>query len=88
VQACGLTLKWGTPLIRRGVIGGGCRADHGGVTEEPLGGGNNAREVVRVGDTVHRARDAGSGFAARVHAYGNSKSASSSPDQAMDVGRQ
>lgn len=47
----------------------GCRADHGVVTEEPLGGGNNAREVVRVGDTVHRARDAGSGFAARVLAY-------------------
>jgi hypothetical protein len=39
------------------------------VTEEPLGGGNNAREVVRVGGTVHRARDAGSGFAARVLAY-------------------
>lgn len=39
------------------------------MTEEPLGGGNNAREVVRVGDTVHRARDAGSGFAARVLAY-------------------
>jgi hypothetical protein len=39
------------------------------VTEEPLGGGNNAREVVRVGDTVHRARDTGSGFAAQVLAY-------------------
>jgi hypothetical protein len=34
-----------------------------------LGGGNNALEVVRVGDTVRRARDAGSGFAARVLAY-------------------
>jgi Ser/Thr protein kinase RdoA (MazF antagonist) len=39
------------------------------VTEEPLGGGSNAREVVRAGDTVRRARDAGSGFAARVLAY-------------------
>ncbi len=39
------------------------------MTEEPLGGGNNALEVVRVGDTVRRARDAGSGFAARVLAY-------------------
>ena len=39
------------------------------MTEEPLGGGNNARQVVRVGGTVHRARDAGSGFAARVLAY-------------------
>jgi hypothetical protein len=28
--------------------------DHGGVTEETLGGGNNALEVVRVGDTVRR----------------------------------
>jgi hypothetical protein len=43
--------------------------DHGGVTEEPLGGGNNALEVVRVGDTVRRARDAGSGFAAQVLAF-------------------
>lgn len=34
--------------------------------EEPLSGGNNSVEVVRVGDTVRRARDAGSGFAARV----------------------
>lgn len=40
--------------------------DHGGVIKEPLGGGNNGLEVVRVGDTVRRARDAGSGFAARV----------------------
>jgi len=39
------------------------------VTEEPLGGGNNALEVVRVGDTVRRARDAGSAFAAQVLAY-------------------
>jgi len=39
------------------------------VAEEPLGGGNNAREVVRVGDTVRRARDAGSGFAAGVLTY-------------------
>ncbi len=37
--------------------------------EEPLGGGNNALDVVRVGDTVRRARDAGSGFAARVLAF-------------------
>jgi hypothetical protein len=36
------------------------------VTEEPLGGGHNALEVVRVGDTVRRARDAGSAFAAQV----------------------
>ncbi|MEQ4723922.1 aminoglycoside phosphotransferase family protein [Nonomuraea sp. B19D2] len=34
--------------------------------EEPLTGGNNALEVVRVGDTVRRARDAGAAFAARV----------------------
>lgn len=40
--------------------------DHGGVTEEPLGGGNNALEVVRIGETVRRARDAGSAFAAQV----------------------
>jgi len=39
------------------------------VTEEPLGGGHNALEVVRAGGTVRRARDAGSGFAARVLAY-------------------
>jgi hypothetical protein len=36
------------------------------MTEEPLDGGNNALEIVRVGDTVRRARDAGSGFAAQV----------------------
>lgn len=36
---------------------------------EELRGGNNAREVVRVGGTVHRARDAGSESAARVLAY-------------------
>ncbi|MEV4111723.1 phosphotransferase [Nonomuraea sp. NPDC049695] len=36
------------------------------MTEEPLTGGNNALEVVRVGDTVRRARDAGAAFAARV----------------------
>ena len=35
------------------------------VTGEPMGGGNNALEVIRVGDTVRRARDAGSDFAAR-----------------------
>jgi hypothetical protein len=46
-------------------LGGGI-GDHGGVTEEPLGGGNNALEVVRVGDTVRRARDPGSAFAAQV----------------------
>lgn len=34
-----------------------------------MGGGNNAREVVRAGDAVRRARDAGSEFAARVLAY-------------------
>ncbi len=39
------------------------------MTEEPLIGGNNALEVVRVGDTVRRARDAGAAFAARVPAH-------------------
>ncbi|MEV6030790.1 hypothetical protein AB0L65_06560 [Nonomuraea sp. NPDC052116] len=39
------------------------------MTEEPLTGGNNALEVVRVGDTVRRARDAGAAFAARVLAH-------------------
>jgi Ser/Thr protein kinase RdoA (MazF antagonist) len=43
--------------------------NHGGVTEEPLVGGNSTLEVVRIGDTVRRARDAGSGFAARVLGY-------------------
>lgn len=37
--------------------------------EEALSGGNNSFEVVRVGDTVRRARDSGSGFAARVLTY-------------------
>ena len=37
--------------------------------EERLGGGNNSLEVVRVGDTVRRARDAGSAFAERVLGY-------------------
>lgn len=36
------------------------------VTEEPLSGGNNALEVVRVGDTVRRTRDVGAAFAAQV----------------------
>ncbi|MFI6739035.1 hypothetical protein ACIBI9_39445 [Nonomuraea sp. NPDC050451] len=39
------------------------------MTEEPLTGGNNALEVVRIGDTVRRARDAGAAFAARVLAH-------------------
>jgi Phosphotransferase enzyme family len=40
--------------------------DDGSVVEEPLGGGNNSREIVRVGDTVRRTRDSGSRFAAKV----------------------
>lgn len=43
--------------------------DHGPVTEEPLTGGRNAAEVVRIGDTVHRAREPGSEFAARLLRY-------------------
>lgn len=39
------------------------------VIEEPLTGGNNALEVVRVGDTVRRARDAGAEFASQVLIY-------------------
>ncbi|TDE60418.1 aminoglycoside phosphotransferase family protein [Nonomuraea mesophila] len=37
--------------------------------EEPLTGGNNSLEVVRVGDTVRRARDAGAEFACQVLLY-------------------
>jgi hypothetical protein len=37
--------------------------------EEPLGGGRNASEVVRAGDTVRRARDPGSASAARLLGY-------------------
>jgi hypothetical protein len=36
------------------------------VTEQPLPGGRNAAEVVRIGDTVHRSREPGSEFAARL----------------------
>jgi hypothetical protein len=44
--------------------------DDGGVDEEELlSGGNNSLEIVRVDDTVRRARDSGSGFAARVLAF-------------------
>jgi len=39
------------------------------MAEVRLGGGNNSREVVRVGDTVRRAGDSGSAFAARVLSY-------------------
>jgi len=39
------------------------------VREEPLIGGRNASEVVRVGDTVRRARDPGSASAARLLGY-------------------
>jgi len=39
------------------------------VREEPLTGGRNASEVVRVGDTVRRARDRGSASAARLLSY-------------------
>ena len=37
-----------------------------GEREEPLTGGRDAAEVVRVGDTVRRERDPGSAFAARL----------------------
>lgn len=36
------------------------------MTEEPLTGGNNADEVVRIGATVHRTRGSGGAFTARV----------------------
>lgn len=39
------------------------------MTEQPLTGGRNAEEVVRIGDTVHRAREPGSEFAARLLRY-------------------
>jgi aminoglycoside phosphotransferase len=39
------------------------------VSEVPLNGGRNASEVVRVGDTVRRARDSGSARAARLLGY-------------------
>ena len=39
------------------------------MTEEPLSGGRNAEEVIRVGGTVRRARDQGSAFAARLLGY-------------------
>jgi hypothetical protein len=39
------------------------------VREEPLTGGRNASEVVRVGDTVRRAADPGSASAARLLGY-------------------
>lgn len=39
------------------------------MAEDRLAGGNNSREVVRVGDTVRRARDSGSAFAAQVLSY-------------------
>jgi Ser/Thr protein kinase RdoA (MazF antagonist) len=39
------------------------------VREEPLSGGRNASEVVRIGQTVRRARDSGSASAARLLAY-------------------
>jgi hypothetical protein len=48
---------------------GACRRHDGLVREEPLHGGRNASEVVRVGDTVRRARDPGSASAARLLAY-------------------
>lgn len=37
--------------------------------EEPLTGGRNASEVVRVGDTVRRAPEPGSAFAASLLGY-------------------
>lgn len=40
-----------------------------GAAEERLVGGNNAEEVVRVGDTVHRTRGPRSDFAADVLRY-------------------
>jgi hypothetical protein len=48
---------------------GTCQRQHGMVREEPLSGGRNASEVVRIGDTVRRARDQGSAFAAQVLGY-------------------
>lgn len=39
------------------------------MTELPLTGGRNAGEVVRIGDTVHRSREPGSVFAARLLRY-------------------
>jgi hypothetical protein len=39
------------------------------VTEQPLTGGRNAVEVVRIGDTVHRAREPGSESSARLLRY-------------------
>lgn len=39
------------------------------VREEPLSGGRTTSEVSRVGDTVRRARDQGSAFAARLLGY-------------------
>jgi hypothetical protein len=39
------------------------------VSEEPLDGGRNASEVVRVGDTVRRAKDPGSACAAALLGY-------------------
>jgi hypothetical protein len=39
------------------------------VGEEPLTGGRNASEVVRVGDTVRRAKEPGSASAARLLGY-------------------
>jgi hypothetical protein len=41
----------------------------GPLEEEPLRGGKNATEVVRVGGTVRRTREPGSGYTARLLAY-------------------
>jgi hypothetical protein len=39
------------------------------MVDEPLTGGNNSREVIRVGDAVRRTRDQGSEFAAKLLVY-------------------
>jgi hypothetical protein len=39
------------------------------MTEVPLTGGHITREVVRVGETVHRTSSTGAGFAVRVLSY-------------------
>lgn len=39
------------------------------MTGQPLTGGRNAAEIVRIGETVHRSREPGSEFAARLLRY-------------------
>jgi hypothetical protein len=72
--------SWGRLAGARGHLGPGIHSRgqrragtrftvNGMMREEPLGGGRNASEVVRVGDTVRRARDPGSTTAARLLGY-------------------